>query len=175
MRLNKLYVLFCLTLISLFSGCANGGLNRAQMYPGDMISDAKSVSIMNGVSSYHGEEIVGMLVGVDGKLCPGPTTNSPGLPSNVCGNNTLVLPGIHTFKAVIQATNKITFSGGSINNSWKRSEPFSIESPALEAGTIYKAIPIISERGLSIRFEKQCVSTDHDKNWPRIIAKQPCI
>lgn len=175
MKIYKCKSLIFSILFAFLGGCANGGLNRTQMYAGEAIPDARAVSIMNGVSWYQGEELVGMLVGVDGKLCPGPTTRSPGLPDNVCGNNTLVLPGIHTFKVVIQTSNKIQFTGVSINNSWRRSEAFSIESPALQAGVIYRAIPVISGNSVLIDFEKQCESTDHDKNWRRIAAKESCL
>jgi hypothetical protein len=145
------------------------------MYSGAERPDTELASITGAFTQVDGEQINSVLIGIDDLLCPGPDTRSPGLPDNACGNNTLVVPGTYRLRVVVQTTNKVTLGSPVSHNSWRRSKPFVTAPVKVEAGTIYRLIPVFTGAGFTAHLVPACRSTNHEKSVPKVHFGGECI
>lgn len=169
-------LLLVLALLTL-AACASP-YRRLQMYAGSPKPDHQLAAIINGGDSFGGAYLNALLVGVDDAPCLNPDyASSPGLPPNTCGNNTLIEPGRHRFRVVLQTPNKVTlnFSYGVSRNSFQRSQPFFTDFAEIEAGMLYEVVPVQAPGGLSAKVVAICKSTNHEESARSIRVKKICV
>ena len=174
MNLNQLFRLLSPFSSLLLLGCVTP-FPPLKMYDGPILPDSQVASVFPGELPYANTSLFAVLVGVDGRPCPGPATYSPGLPDNACENNTLIAAGQRELQIVVQTANKIDIFGPTYQNSTWRWPKFTAGPFNVEAGSLYKVMPVLTEKGLTARLELLCKATDFQKSLVNRVAKEPCV
>ncbi|WP_428717661.1 hypothetical protein [Undibacterium curvum] len=170
----KLIKICFLGVVFFLQGCV-APYKQMKTYDGSLKPDSEVAAITYGHAFIGGVKLFASVTGVDEKVCPDVNPLIGGYPDNICGNNTGVLPGKHRFRMLVYSGPEQEMVGNVMKKGQWKTKPFFTSIISVEAGVVYKAVPILTAEGISAEIIPDCISENHEASIKQIhTLKKSC-